>query len=151
MAAVYPPLRKGLTPARAGIAFLAGVIATLVVHQGLWTILHAAGVAPAPPFPMAATNPLDVPKVWSLAFWGGVWGLPLYAFLRKWFPGGASYWVAAMLFGAIAPSLVALFVVLPLHGAPVAGGGNAALIVTALIVNGGWGLGTAFMIRALAR
>ena len=41
----------------------------------------------------------------SAAFWGGLWGI-VFALLRPQFGAGGRYWIAALLFGAIAPTLV---------------------------------------------
>src|SRR3546814_2115930 len=70
---------------------------------------------------MAPTRPFGVPQVVSLAFWGGVWGF-VFSWVEPKFPRGAGYWIAALLFGAIFPTLVAWFVVAPIKGQPVADG-----------------------------
>ena len=57
---------------------------------------------------------------------------------------------ALELLGAIGPSLVAWFVVLPLHGLPPAGGWNPQVIVSALLVNAAWGLGYGLLMRRLS-
>jgi hypothetical protein len=129
-------------------AFLAGFFSTLIFHQGALAILHAAGATPRAPYSMNSTPPLGVPAVFSLAFWGGLWGIILWLVIAR-FQGAASYWLLAIIVGAIAPSLVALFVVLPLKGQPPGGGGKASLIVGALILNGMWGLGVAIFMRLL--
>lgn len=129
------------------MGFVAGFLATLIFHQITLTVLWAIDLAPFAPYPMAVTEPFGVPKVISLAFWGGVWGI-VYALIDRRFPAGGHYWTAAFVFGAIAPTLVALFVVAPLKGAPVAGGGGAALLLTALLVNGAWGIGTGVFLQA---
>ena len=85
----------------------------------------------------------------SLAFWGGVWGI-VYGLIDNRFPSGGGYWVTAFLFGAIFPSLVALLVVIPLKGGPVGGGWHAALLVTAFLINGAWGIGTGLFLKALS-
>jgi hypothetical protein len=36
---------------------------------------------------MQPTPPLGVAQVWSLAFWGGVWGVALAAVLRRYVDG----------------------------------------------------------------
>lgn len=126
--------------------FIAGFIATLVFHQSAVYGLRLADIAPFGAFNMHPTQPFGVPAVLSLAFWGGVWGI-LFAHIHKAFPVGPGYWPAAFLFGAIAPSLVALCVVLPLKGMPMGGGWHAPLLVTALLVNGAWGIGTALLLR----
>lgn len=127
-------------------AFLAGFFSTLIFHQGTLAILHASGATPRAPYSMNATPPLGVPAVLSLAFWGGLWGIVLWLLIAR-FRGSASYWLLAIIVGAIAPSLVALFVVLPLKGQPAGGGGKPSLIVGALILNGMWGLGVAVFMR----
>jgi hypothetical protein len=127
-------------------AFLAGFLSTLVFHQGTLAILHAAGATKRSPYSMAHTAPLGVPAVLSLAFWGGLWGILLWLTIAR-FQGTGRYWLLAAVIGAIAPSLVALFLVFPLKGQPVAGGGKADVIAGALILNGMWGLGVALLMR----
>ena len=81
-----------------------------------------------------------MPLLWSLAFWGGVWGIVLAATLAR--LDGARLIVAATVFGAVAPTLVAWFVVAPLKGQPAAAGWIPAAMAIGPIVNGAWGLGT---------
>jgi hypothetical protein len=128
--------------------FTAGFLATLIFHQLAVALLWSIGVAPSGPFSMAATQPFGVPAVLSLAFWGGAWGI-LFALIHGGFPGSGGYWVAAFLFGAILPSLVALMVVLPLKGQPMGGGWNPPLLLTAFLINGVWGIGTGLILKAL--
>ena len=127
--------------------FIAGFLATLVFHQGLLALLHAAGATPRVPYVMTATPPFGVPQVLSLAFWGGLWGIALWAAIRN--LRTSSYWTQALVVGALAPSIVALFIVLPLKGQPVAGGWDPAVIVGSLLVNSAWGLGVAVIMRLL--
>lgn len=133
-------------PLRLAMGFVAGFLATLVFHQIAVAILWSLGVAPFAPYSMAATAPLGVPAVLSLAFWGGVWGIA-YALVDRRFPAGANYWLAAFAFGAILPTVVALLVVAPLKGGPVGGGADATLLLMALLVNGAWGIGTGVFMR----
>ena len=128
--------------------FLAGFLATLIFHQLALAVLWGAGMAPLGPFSMAPTRPFGVPAVLSLAFWGGVWGV-LFAFIDGLFPRGIGYWAAALLFGAVLPSLVALLVVLPLKGQHLAGGWPVPLLETAFLVNGAWGIGTGLILQTL--
>jgi hypothetical protein len=132
------------------LGFLAGFASTLVFHQGLLFVLHKAGAYPRPAYVTTRVPPLGVPQVLSLAFWGGIWGAALLPLLARW-ESSWTYWVAWLVAGAIGPTLVALFVVLPLKGKPVAGGGNPTLIFGALLLNGAWGLGTALLLRLLRR
>lgn len=125
--------------------FVAGAIAVPLFHQlALWA-LHAAGVVDRAPFPMDPTKPFGVPAVISLSFWGGLWGIILGAVLLR--TRGATYWIVAIVFGAIAPTLVAAFVAAPLKGQPA--GGNARMALIGLTINGAWGLGTALFARML--
>lgn len=126
-------------------AFAAGFFSTLTFHQGTLAVLHQAGFWPKPPYPMAPTPPLGIPAVISLALWGGVWGIAAWLVIRA--APGAQYWLCATLFGAIAPSIVALFVVFPAKGMPLAGGGSPKVVVPVLVLNGAWGLGVALLMR----
>lgn len=125
-------------------AFIAGFLATLVFHQGLLALLPGA---PAP-WDLSAVPPLGVPKVISLAFWGGIWSLALWPLLRA--QQGARFWTVWIVAGALGPSLVALLIVFPLKGLPFAGGGDLKLWIGAFLLNGAWGLGSALYLRHLA-
>lgn len=127
--------------------FLAGFGATLVFHQGLLGLLHVAGLSPMAPYNLAPTAPLGVPQVLSLAFWGGVWALALAPLIQK-LPSSRR-WPAWIVAGAIGPSLVALFIVFPLKGMPMAAGWDPKVIVGALLLNGAWGLGCAVLLRLM--
>jgi MFS family permease len=129
--------------------FIAGFFGTLVFHQLTLAALWGLGVAPFPPYPMASTHPFGVPAVFSLSFWGGIWGI-LFALIHGIFPRRGAYWAVAFLFGAILPSLVALLVVLPLKGRPMGGGWHPALLMTAFLINGAWGIGTGLILRAMS-
>lgn len=127
------------------LGFIAGALATLVFHQSVWFALNAAGIIPAdrPAWPLDAVPPLDVPSVVSKAFWGGLWGAGLALFLAR--IEGAGYWIAWIVVGAVAPSLVAMYVVPVIKGLPPAEFWPRAGV--AATVNGAWGLGTAFFLR----
>jgi hypothetical protein len=129
--------------------FIAGFLATLIFHQLALALLWVVGVAAFGPFSMTATQPLGVPAVFSLAFWGGIWGI-VFASIDGKFPRGGAYWFWAFLFGTILPSLVALLVVLPLKGQPMGGGWNPLLLLTAFLINGAWGVGTGLFLKALS-
>jgi hypothetical protein len=130
--------------------FVAGFLATLIFHQLTLALLWSIGFAPFGPFSMAATKPFAVPAVLSLAFWGGIWGI-LFARIDSTFPRRAGYWLTAFLFGAVFPTLVALLVVLPLRGRPMGGGWHVPLLLTAFLINGAWGIGTAWILKLLSR
>jgi hypothetical protein len=127
--------------------FLAGALAVPLGHQIALLLCKLAGLIDRAPFSMDPTKPFGVPSWLSLAFWGGVWGLPLGLVLLR--ARGPKYWIIALLFGAIAPTLVAGLVVAPLKGIQV--GGNPKLLVVGLIVNGVWGLVSALFYRLMAK
>ena len=125
--------------------FVAGFLSTLIFHQGTWAILYWLGIVPAdlPPWPLNAIPPLDVPFVISKAFWGGVWG-GVFSLLSKRL-NGPSYWLAWLLAGAIAPTLVGTFFV-PLVKGQKYSAFQPARFVTGCAVNAAWGLGTALIL-----
>ena len=129
------------------LAFIAGFLATIIFHQIALELFHLAGIAPRAAWSMRPVPPFSVPSVISLSFWGGVWGIimiPIIDRLR-----GAKFWIAALVFGAIAPTLVAAFVVAPLKHQPMPH--TASMAVLGLTVNGVWGLGTALFYRLFSR
>jgi len=137
------------TATRGLFGFIAGFLATLIFHQFTLALLWGIGLAPFAPFSLAPTSPFGVPAVFSLAFWGGVWGI-LFALVEPRFPLRPAYWIIAFLFGALLPSLVALLVVFPLKGRPLGGGWQPSLLATAFLINGAWGLGTGWIFKQLS-
>jgi hypothetical protein len=126
--------------------FIAGFAATLLFHQPVLWLLFEAGLATRRPYSLSPTQPLGVPSAISLAFWGGVWGIVLLLAVRPVLKRPA-FWIAALIFGAVAPTLVAWLVVAPLKGQPLGGGWKPAGMLTGLAINGAWGLGTAVFLR----
>ena len=124
--------------------FIAGALAVLIFHQGTIALLHAGGVLPRGPYSMQPTNPLGVPQIWSITFWGGVWGAVLAALLQRVDTGKLV--VASLVLGVILPTLVAWFVVAPLKGQPMAAGFVPARMWIGPLVNGAWGLGTGIVL-----
>jgi len=124
--------------------FIAGFIATLLFHQPALATLAAVGFVKAGVYSMQATQPMGVPAVLSLSFWGGMWGVLFVAVERK-FPPGNAYWLTALAFGALGPTLIAWFVVAPIKGLPLAAGWQVPRMITGLLINGAWGVGTALL------
>ncbi len=127
------------------LGFVAGFLATLIFHQSLWYLLNQVGLIPwtRPAWPLDPIPPLGVPSVISKAFWGGLWGAALAPVLGH--MRGPAYWAGWIVVGALAPTLVALFVVPQIKGEPIPvlwprfGAG--------LMLNGAWGFGTALFLR----
>jgi len=122
------------------VGFLSGAVSVLACHQVTAALLHVIGITPRVPYSMQPTQPLGVAQMWSLVFWGGVWGVLLAAALRRYADGALV--IAATIFGAILPSLVAWTVVAALKGQPLFGGGAPKALAVGLLVNAAWGLGT---------
>jgi len=142
------PIRAEL-PRWLVVGFIAGFLSVLVFHQGAVALLHALEFTPRAPFSLEPTRPLGVPVLTSLAFWGGVWGVLLAATFAR--MDGARLIVAATVFGAIFPTLVAWFIVAPLKGQPMAAGFAPAAMMIGPIVNAAWGLGAGIGLALFGR
>ena len=129
------------------LGFIAGFLATITLHQIALELLHLANIAPRAAWSMQPVPPFGVPSVISLSFWGGVWGMIMIPVIDRF--RGAAYWVWAIVFGAVLPTLVAAFVVAPLKHQPLPHTGKMAIL--GLTVNGAWGLGTALFYRLFSR
>ena len=135
------------------LVFVAGFLAVLVFHQGLYGLLYAAGVIPRaePPAPSNApwsierVPPLGLPRVLSSSFWGGVWAVVLWLLLSG--LTGTAYWLGWFVAGGLALTLVFFFVVMPIKGQKMPFSVPRFLVGFAL--NGAWGIGTALFMRTL--
>jgi hypothetical protein len=131
------------------VGLISGALSVLLFHQGAAALLHALALTPRVPYSMEPTAPFGVPQVWSLAFWGGLWGVVLAASLAR--LRGASLIAGAAVFGAVLPTLVAWFVVAPLKDQPVAAGFAPLAMLIGPIVNAAWGLGTGIGLELFGR
>jgi hypothetical protein len=122
------------------VGVIAGALSVLVFHQGAVALLHSFGWIPRAPYSFQPTQPLGVPQLWSITFWGAIWGAALAATLAR--LDGVRLVIASLVFGAVLPTLVAWFVVAPLKGQPIAAGFVPAAMAIGPIVNAAWGLGT---------
>lgn len=127
--------------------FIAGCIGVLAGHQIVLMLLHNAGIASFAPFPMQPVGPLGVPQLVSIIFWGGIWGIVL-GLIAPWFGRGLKYWILVAIFGAIAPTLIAVAVVFPMKGIE-PGGDPVNGLITGLAVNAAWAIVTAAARKAL--
>lgn len=131
------------------ICFIAGFLAVLLFHQPTVAALNAAGLMPAgfPPYSLDPVPPWSVPTVVSKAFWGGLWAILLDLVLAR--TRGAAYWAGWTILGGLALSLVAIFVVPALKGAPTPSFAERMPVYTA--VNAAWGFGTARILALFRR
>ena len=127
------------------LVFIAGFLATIIFHQCMVLALNTTGLMPAgfKPWSLDPVPPLGVPTVISKAFWGGLWAVLLSQLLRN--LSGSWYWLMWTIFGAVALSLVAIFVVPPLKGQPVPDFLGRFPIYA--LVNAAWGFGAALLLR----
>jgi hypothetical protein len=144
-------LLESVSGMRLLLGFVAAFVATLIFHQIGLGLLHVVGITPAMPYNFHPVRPFGVPQVISLAFWGGVWGI-VFVLVERWLarsPGG--YWVGAIIFGAVFPTVFSWLVVAPLKGLPLGYGFHFPGILIGPIVNGLWGLGTGLFLAVLTR
>jgi hypothetical protein len=125
--------------------FFAGTLAVPLFHQSVLYVLHRIAFTTRAPFMMEPTAPLGVPQTFSLAFWGGVWGLILGIVLAR--VRGTAYFVVACLFGAILPTVVAVLFVAPLKGQPAPPDARSWLVI--VLLNTAWGFGTAALAKIM--
>ena len=128
---------------RVFFGFFAGFLATLTFHQLALEVLHVLHIFPVPAYNMTPVPPLGVPSVISLAFWGGVWGIPFALILPPPAQSGVFVWLAFIVLGAIFPTAAFWWLVLPLKGHPAGYGFHYPGVIIGPIVNAAWGLGTA--------
>ncbi len=131
------------------VGFLSGAVSVLLFHQGVAALLHALDLTARAPYSMQPTKPFGVPVLWSITFWGGIWGAVLAATLAR--LHGTPLIVGSLVFGAVLPTLVAWFVVAPLKGQPMAAGFVPAAMTIGPIVNGAWGLGAGIGLALFGR
>ena len=126
--------------------FIAGFLATPVFHQPVLAVLHVLSVTDRKVYNFDPIPPVGVPALLSLSFWGGVWGIALAAAQDRFgrHHGDLGF---AVLFGAIGPTLGTWFVSAPMHGRGLGGGWYAGEMLTSILVNGAWGIGTTLVLR----
>lgn len=148
-AAITPARSTGLVSLLV-LGFIAGAIAVIAFHQPALYLLNEIGFVSATVYPTTPAAVTGIPQIASTAFWGGLWGVVL-ALAQTRFPRGVGYWLLAVVFGALLPSLGAWFIVPFLKGLPLAAGGDLYRLATGLIVNGAWGFGTGLLLRLAGR
>lgn len=126
------------------LGFLAGVIATLTVHEALKCVMVDAGFLQATPWDMSPSTLFGLPKIVGLSLWGGVWG-SILAMIFGNVPTG-SMTIRGALFGIIGPALLGAFLWIPLiNGQPPFYDGEPTKIIGVLVILAGFGSVTAWL------
>lgn len=136
-----------MTIRRILLGFIAGFLSVLTVHQSVIWLGGYFGILPGGPrgWPVTPVPPFGIYQIFSLAFWGGVWGIPLALISARL---GRSAWAAIvviLVFGA-ATTAVGWYVVTPLKGRVV----EAITVqraLTGLVINGAFALGALLYLR----
>lgn len=103
--------------------FIAGALAVLIFHQGMYLLLHLSGLIPNAPWRMNPVPPYGVPTIINQMFWGGLWGAG-FALLYDVLPGSAV--VKGLIFGMLGPMLLGSWLVVAfLKGQPLFAGAFA--------------------------
>lgn len=127
-------------------SFVAGVVATLVFHQAAVWLLHTYAGVPFKPWNMQI-NAYGVPGVLALAFWAGIWAIPMCGLIaaRPRLPA----LLTGLVFGALLPSLWGFTVLAAMRGTPMFAGGDLKIIGIVLLINGIWGLATVVLFNLM--
>ena len=123
--------------------FAAGFLSVLVFHQLTGALYYLTGIGTNAPYNMQPIPPFNVPRVISLAFWGGVWGV-VFAAIRPWLPRAAiAFLIAGFLFAIVGPIFYSWFVLAPMNGRPAAQGWQTGAMLRSIGINGMYGVGVA--------
>ncbi len=133
--------------------FIAGALAVLVFHQGMYVILQQMGVPlQGSPFNMTPDKAAyGLPRLVNQMFWGGLWGI-VFAYMINVLPG--PNWLRGFIFGCVFPMLLGSWVIVALiKGNPLfanafaKGGFNILALRNGFFLNGvafGLGLGVIY-------
>lgn len=125
--------------------FLAGVIATVTIHELIKLALFNAGIFPRSPWSMNPAAMTGLPQIASDAFWGGLWGA-LFAVVFDYVPGAGAT-SKGLVFGILGPALLGVFLLVPLITGrfPVFFGGDPKMIGSVLLILAGFGAATGWL------
>ncbi len=134
--------------------FIAGCLAVLICHQGMYWLLKTSGAVPLAGVPWnmnpakdAYKEAFGVPTLFNQMFWGGLWGV-LYAGISDWLPVRRN-WLKGFLFGSLGTLLLGSWIAVSLiKGRPLFNGFlvdlKAIKLASGFLLNGvafGIGLG----------
>lgn len=146
--------------------FVAGALAVLIFHQGMYVLIQQLlkmGILGAPPLGGTPWNmgpdpaAFGLPRILNQAFWGGLWGI-LFAFLIDRMPGGIAL-IKGLIFGIVFPMLlggwifIALIKGVPMFsGAMAKGPFNIMALRNGFLLNGlAFGIGLGLLYPLIAR
>lgn len=137
--------------------FVAGCLAVLIFHQGIYLIMQQLGLPlRGAPFDMTPNKAaFGMPTLLNQMFWGGLWGI-VFAWTIDLLPG--PNWLRGFIFGCIGPTLlggwllVAYFKGQPYFGGAFEKGGfNIMAWRNTLLLHGvGFGIGLGLLYPFLA-
>ena len=120
--------------------FIGGFLSVLVFHQLFIWAMTQAGWMSASVYSMRPIPPFGVPQILSQAFWGGLWGIVFALVVPRLASPFDGVW-GGFLFGLIAPTLVAWFVVAPLKGQALGYGFRMPSLVLTPLIQAVFGFG----------
>ncbi len=137
--------------------FLAGALAVLIFHQGMYVLMQQAGL----PLGGTAFNmtpdkaAYGMPRLVNQMFWGGLWGI-VFAYVIDVLPGPNV--LRGFIFGCVFPMLIGSWLVVALikglpifSGAFAKGGFNIMALRNGFLLNGvGFGIGLGLLYPAIA-
>jgi hypothetical protein len=132
---------------RAAYGFFAAVLAVLIFHQGMWAVLHALKLMPAP-YPTGMVRPFGLPRIVDFCFWGGIWGA-LFGLVLPALPASVPVWRLGLGLGILA-ALVDLFLVSALKGQEIAAGFAPMALLIEFLIDGAWGIGVGLILPLMA-
>ena len=134
--------------------FLAGALAVVIFHQGMFLILNMAGLIPVGPWRMNPVPPYGVPLLLNQMFWGGLWGVG-FGLLYEEIPGPAV--LKGMIFGMLGPMLLGSWLVVamikgqPTFSGAFAKGFDVVRLRNGFLLNGvAFGIGLGLLYPMLA-
>lgn len=131
------------------LPFIAGFLAMLFFHEPTIALLHVAHFTALEAYSTTPAAPLGAPVFITTACWGGLWGIVL-AWLLRVEPERRAPWIGALVFGGVALTAAALFVIGPLQG-NWPSGNILSRVVLGFVTNAMWGWGALVFMRAFMR
>jgi hypothetical protein len=126
------------------LGFLAGVIATVTVHEVISYLLLQGGYYPRIPWSMTPAAITGIPQIASDVLWGGLWGA-IFALILGNAPTGALTFKGIVL-GLLGPALMGGFLLEPhFTGHSAYQGSEPALVGAMLLMAAGFGAATAWL------